>query len=194
MQSSGENPAFKILSTSRRQFLKLGTMTAVVGLFPIHLFAAVNRDLTTEKNLAFYNTHTNESLNACYYRQGNYCVNALKKINYILRDHRNNEIKPIDKQLLEFLHAISLTLGTRSPFHVISGYRSPNTNSMLRKKSKKVAAKSLHMWGRAIDIRHPEYSTSALRKVAIDLQLGGVGYYPHSDFVHVDTGQVRHWQ
>lgn len=194
MQSSGEKPAFKNLSTSRRQFLKLGTMTAVAGLFPIHLFAAVNRDLKTEKNLAFYNTHTNESVNACYYRQGNYCVKALKKINHILRDHRNNEIKPIDIQLLEFLHSISLTLNTRSPFHVISGYRSPNTNSMLRNKSKKVAAKSLHMWGRAIDIRHPECSTSALRKVAIDLQLGGVGYYPHSDFVHVDTGRIRHWQ
>ena len=194
MQLSGENPAFKSISTSRRQFLKLGTMTAVAGLFPIHLFAAVNRDLKAEKNLAFYNTHTNESVNVCYYRQGKYCVNALKQINYILRDHRNNEIKPIDNQLLEFLHAISLTLDTRSPFHVISGYRSPDTNAMLRKKSKNVAAKSLHMWGRAIDIRLPECSTSALRKVAIDLQLGGVGYYPHLDFVHVDTGRVRHWQ
>ena len=194
MQFSGINSELKNLKTSRRQFLKLGTITVVAGFFPVPIFAAVNRHLKTEKNLAFYNTHTNESLSVCYYRQGNYCDKSLKQINYILRDHRNHKIHPIDTQLLEFLHAISLTLHTQSPFHVISGYRSSTSNAMLRQKSRKVATKSLHMRGKAIDIRHPECSTPTLRDVAMNLQRGGVGYYPYSDFVHVDTGRIRYWQ
>ena len=193
MQLLGKKPDFKNLNTSRRQILKLGMLTAVASFLPTHLFAAINRHLKTEKTIAFYNTHTNESLNVCYYRQGNYRVNVLKQINYILRDHRNNEIKPIDTQLLEFLNAISLALDTRSPFHVISGYRSPTSNAMLRQNSRNVAAKSLHMLGRAIDIRLPECSTSSLQSVAMNMQRGGVGYYPRLDFVHVDTGRVRYW-
>ena len=149
--------------------------------------------LTPEKDLSFYNTHTKESLDICYYRQDHYCTEALTQINYILRDHRTNEIKPIDTRLLDFLHDISSGLQNRSAFHVISGYRSPTSNAKLRRKSKKVAAFSFHMKGKAIDIRLPGCPTRRLREAALNLRRGGVGYYPRTDFVHVDVGRVRHW-
>jgi uncharacterized protein YcbK (DUF882 family) len=95
--------------------------------------------------------------------------------------------------LLDLLHALSLKTKLREPFHVISGYRSPATNSRLRKKGNGVASKSLHVQGKAIDIRIPRYSTRQLRNVARKMKAGGVGYYPKSDFVHVDTGRVRYW-
>lgn len=177
----------------RRRFLQFGMMTAVAGLFPAPLLAAVEKIFAPERHLSFYNTHTSESLEICYSRQGYYCTEALARINYILRDHRTNEIKPIDTRLLDFLYDISATLQTRSPYHVISGFRSRASNTMLRRRSKKVAASSLHMRGMAIDVRLPGCLTSRLRDVAADQQKGGVGYYSRSDFVHVDTGRVRYW-
>ncbi|UCH21093.1 MAG: DUF882 domain-containing protein [Deltaproteobacteria bacterium] len=177
----------------RRRFLQYGMITTVASLFPAPILAAVERVLTPERHLSFYNTHTSESLEICYYRQGYYCTTALARINYILRDHRTDEIKTIDIRLLDLLFDISATLQTRSPYHVISGYRSRASNKMLRRKSKKVAASSFHMRGMAIDIRLPGCLTSRLREIASDQQKGGVGYYPRSDFVHVDTGRVRYW-
>jgi uncharacterized protein YcbK (DUF882 family) len=168
-------------------------ITAVASLFPAPTLAAVERILTPERHLSFYNTHTSESLEICYFRQGYYCTTALARINYILRDHRTKEIKPIDTRLLDLLYDISAALQSRAPYHVISGYRSRASNTMLRRKSKKVAAYSFHMRGMAIDIRLPGCLTSRLRDVAADQQKGGVGYYPRSDFIHVDTGRARYW-
>jgi len=168
-------------------------MTAVSGVFPASILAAVERFITPEKNLSFYNTHTQENLEVCYYRQGHYRSKALTQINYILRDHRTNEIRPIDTQLLDLLNDISSGFQNRSPLHVISGYRSPASNAKLRRRSKKVAAFSLHMKGKAIDIRLPGCPTRILREAAVNLRRGGVGYYPRTDFVHVDVGRVRHW-
>jgi uncharacterized protein YcbK (DUF882 family) len=189
--SSGFGPVYFRLN--RRRFLLYGTVTAVNCFFPASILAAVERNLTPEKNLSFYNTHTQESLDICYYRQGYYCTAALTQINYILRDHRTNEIRPIDTGLLDLLHDISAELPNRSPFHVISGYRSPTSNAKLRRRSKKVAAFSLHMKGKAIDIRLPGCPTQNLREAAVNLRRGGVGYYPCTDFVHVDVGRVRRW-
>jgi uncharacterized protein YcbK (DUF882 family) len=177
----------------RRDFLKLGLIATGAVLNPISALAASDSGSNPLKKLSFYNTHTNERLQVCYSRNGNYDIKALSKINYILRDHRSGEVKAIDTQLLELLHALSHKTNPQEPFHVISGYRSPATNKKLRKKSNRVASRSLHMKGKAIDIRIPGFSTRQLRNVARKMKIGGVGYYPKSDFVHVDIGRVRYW-
>ena len=176
----------------RRDFIKLGLFTAA-AFTPMSAIAASDPRSDRFKNLAFYNTHTHERLAVCYCRNGTYDRKALTQINYILRDHRSKEIKAIDPRLLDLLHTLSLKTKSNSPFHIISGYRSPSTNRMLRKKSGGVARKSMHTLGKAIDIRIPGYSTKKLQIKAIQMKAGGVGYYPKSDFVHVDTGRVRYW-
>jgi uncharacterized protein YcbK (DUF882 family) len=117
-------------------------------------------------------------------------------VNYILRDFRANLIKPIDPKLLDLLHELGGTLETDQPFHIISGYRSPQTNAMLRERggsSTGVASHSLHIDGKAIDIRVPGVRLAHLRNAATSLKIGGVGFYPDLDFVHVDVGRVRYW-
>lgn len=177
----------------RRYFLKMGAQAAVSALLPMSAMASINGILIPERRLSFYNTHTDERLEVCYYNQGRYQFHALKKINYIFRDHYSGKIKPIHKDLLDLLHAISMTLGDGAQFHIISGYRSPETNAMLRKKTKAVAKNSLHIQGKAADIRIPDCDTKRLSNICMKMQAGGVGYYPESDFVHVDTGDVRCW-
>ncbi len=177
----------------RRDFIKLGAVVTGALINPFSAFAAINPRPIALKNLSFYHTHTHERLNICYYRNGEFDANALSKINHILRDHRSREVKAIDIRLLDTLHALSLKTRPQATFHVISGYRSPATNKKLRKKGSGVASKSLHMYGKAIDIRIPGYSTRQLRNIARKMKAGGVGYYPKSDFVHIDTGRVRYW-
>ncbi len=177
----------------RRHFLKIGVQAAVTCLFPMSAIASINSLLTPERILSLYNTHTGERLDVCYYTQGQYHLQALKKINYILRDHRTEEIKPIHRGLLDLLHSISMILNNQAQFHIISGYRSPKTNAMLRKKTKGIGKYSLHMKGKAADIRVPGCDTKLLQNICIKLQAGGVGYYSNSDFVHVDIGRVRYW-
>ena len=177
----------------RRDFLGLCAVTAAASLSLSTAIAGLDRLVNPGQNLSFYNLHTDEYLDVCYCRNGKYDRAALKKIDYILRDHRTGEVKAIDAQLLDLLHTISLKTRSSSPFHVISGYRSRATNSMLRQKRKGIASKSLHMRGKAIDIRLPGFSTNRLRDVAIAVKGGGVGYYRKADFVHVDVGRVRFW-
>ena len=122
-----------------------------------------------------------------------YRAAALGQVNSFLRDFRTREVHDIDPKLLDLLHRLAGELDAAEPYHVISGYRSPRTNSALRSKSGGVAKYSLHMDGKAIDIRLPGVPLARVREAALDLKLGGVGYYPGSDFVHVDTGRVRAW-
>ena len=144
--------------------------------------------------LALVNTHTGEALDVVYRERGHYLDDAIAEIDRVLRDHRNGEVFPIDRVLLDQLDALSALLGTgMRPFHVISGYRSPATNAMLAARSGGVATHSLHMSGRAIDIRMPGVPLAVLHRAALGLRAGGVGFYPRSDFVHVDTGRVRSW-
>ena len=148
------------------------------------------------RTLSFLHTHTGERLQAEYCCDGKYDPDALRAINNLLRDFRVNKVKEIDPKLLDLLHELSGTLETDQPFHVISGYRAPETNSMLRNRGGAhtgVASQSLHMVGKAIDIRLPGVKLDNLRAAARSLNLGGVGYYPSSNFVHVDTGRVRFW-
>lgn len=142
--------------------------------------------------LHFDNVHTGERLEAVYWR-GGYDEAALTAINHLLRDYRNDEVRAIDTRLLDLLHRLGQRVQTRSPFRVISGYRSPATNAMLHAQSNGVASRSLHMQGMAIDIVLEDVALADLRQAALDLQGGGVGYYPASDFVHVDVGRVRRW-
>jgi uncharacterized protein YcbK (DUF882 family) len=143
--------------------------------------------------LAFFNTHTGERLEACYCTAGRYDPRALKDINHILRDHRTGEVGAVAPDLLDLLHRLCRCFQTPRPFHIISGYRSPETNAALHRQNRGVASQSLHMVGQAIDIRVPGIETGELKTLAIGLAAGGVGYYPRSDFVHVDIGRVRSW-
>jgi uncharacterized protein YcbK (DUF882 family) len=177
----------------RRRFLEIGAQAALCSAFPASAIASIGRLLMPERNLFLFNTHTGEKLDVCYYSQGQYQPEALENINYIFRDFRTGEIKPIRKELLNLLYSISKKLDQTTRFHIISGYRSSRTNAKLRKKSKCVVKNSLHIQGEAADIRVPDYDTRWLRKVCMRLEAGGVGYYRKSDFVHVDIGPVRHW-
>jgi uncharacterized protein YcbK (DUF882 family) len=146
-----------------------------------------------ERSLSFYNLHTSESLKTVYWQGGDYLTSSLADINKVLRDHRSGQSHEIDPKLLDLLCDMRLRLDTTEPFQIISGYRSPATNAMLHSKSDGVATRSLHMDGKAVDIRVPKRSLSLVRKTALAMKAGGVGYYPSSDFVHVDVGRVRSW-
>ena len=145
------------------------------------------------RRLSFHNLHTGESLDAVYWADGSYVPDALRSIDTVLRDFRTGDVHPIDRRLLDLLVRLRQKLGTMESVHVISGYRSPRTNAMLRAQSEGVAGHSLHMDGMAIDLRVPGRALRDVRAAALDLGGGGVGFYPASDFVHVDVGRVRHW-
>lgn len=142
--------------------------------------------------MTFYHTHTGEKLRIDY--TCDECSRStLNKLNNLLRDFRTGETHPIDPELLHILYLIRQKSGSRGTIEIISGYRSPRTNNLLRSKSKGVASKSLHLKGKALDIRMTDLKTNKLRDTALELQKGGVGYYAKSDFVHIDTGRVRFW-
>ena len=145
------------------------------------------------RQLSFYSTHTHERLTVVYKDGERYIAEALKKIDYILRDHRTGEIHAIDPDLLDYLYDLLTAVGNHGEVHIISGYRSPKTNKKLRSKSKGVAAGSLHMQGKALDFRLPGTATTVLRDKALALKRGGVGYYKESDFIQIDTGRFRFW-
>ncbi|RJQ57003.1 MAG: DUF882 domain-containing protein [Nitrospiraceae bacterium] len=178
---------------SRRGLLAGGLITMASSLMPRKAFSTVKELLLPEKSLFFYNTYTGETLNADYWSNGQYITDVLNEINHIFRDHLTETIEVIDTNLLDLLFALREKLKITGPFHIISGYRTPQTNARLRKHKRGVAKNSLHMFGQAVDIRVPGFSTKALRLAAIDLKGGGVGYYPRAGFVHLDVGEVRYW-
>jgi uncharacterized protein YcbK (DUF882 family) len=171
----------------------LGTIAALASVLPYPASDSSASLAAAERSLAFYNTHTGEQLITTYWVRGNYIEDSLEAINHVLRDHRTNEIKNIDPSLLDLLFALRNDLATQQPFFVISGYRSAETNAVLHAQSSGVAVNSLHRDGKAIDIRTPGRALETVRKAAVALKGGGVGFYPKSDFVHVDVGRVRYW-
>jgi uncharacterized protein YcbK (DUF882 family) len=174
---------------NRRRFLS--TLATAAPLLALPGTAASS--VPDFRALRFQHLHTGERLEVEYVSRGHYLPDALASINHLLRDFRTHDVHAIDPLLLDLLHALSIATGTQHPFEVISGYRSPATNQHLRDRSSGVASGSLHMVGKAIDIRVRDVRLSALRDAARALARGGVGYYPASDFVHVDTGRVRTW-
>lgn len=191
--SPDESPWITDAQLSRRSFLKTTALTA--GFFFLHgaLTGTARAAARSERALAFYNLHTGEDLKTVYWSEGQYHPEALTQINHILRDHRSGEVAAIDARLLDLLHELAEAMGSSAHFHVISGYRSPHTNAVMREHSTGIARNSMHTQGKAIDIRLPGHSLSSLHQTAVSLRGGGVGYYPKSDFVHVDTGRVRYW-
>jgi|WetSurMetagenome_2_1015567.scaffolds.fasta_scaffold290609_2 uncharacterized protein YcbK (DUF882 family) len=178
---------------NRRDFLAAGLAATAVCFLPYKAVAAVSKVLSPERALSFDNIHTGEKMRAIYWQEGTYVPQALADINYILRDYRTGEVKEIDTDLLDLLFALHKKLESRVPFNIISGYRSPETNALLSSMSRGVVKNSLHVHGKAIDINLPGYELKTLRRAAADLRRGGVGYYPLSDFVHVDVGRIRFW-
>jgi uncharacterized protein YcbK (DUF882 family) len=145
------------------------------------------------RRISLLNLHTDERCSVVYKEAGAVIPDALGEVNRVLRDFRTGDVHPIDTRLLDMLADLSVEMETTQPFHIISGYRSPKTNSMLHEKSDGVATRSLHMDGKAVDIRLPGRSLAKVRDAALAMRRGGVGYYAKSDFVHVDTGRVRRW-
>lgn len=178
---------------NRRRFLKLSTAGALVAALPGPAIAAVRCFSDPSRALSIYNTHTGETFQGVYWFRGRYLWESLDRIDRVLRDHRTGEVRAIDPRLLDLLHTLGKNLDARHPFHVISGYRSPQTNAMLRAQGRGVAGKSLHMKGKAIDINLPDCAVSVLHRAAMEQRRGGVGYYPGPGFVHIDVGRVRSW-
>jgi len=170
------------------RFFKISLLFAGLAAFP-----ALFGNTGEERALKFYHTHTGEVLEVAYYKQGDYDSEALARIRIFLADWRDGEQRDLDPALMDILWRIQQATGNSNTWEVISAYRSPQTNEMLRSRSSGVAKKSQHLIGRAIDVRLNGLDLEVLRDTARSLKLGGVGYYPGSDFVHVDTGRVRYW-
>ena len=187
--------------STRRQFMT-NCVTSAAGVislpFASHVHALSNSkrrnsSLRIPRELSFHHTHTGKDLSIIYHDGDSYLFPKLQEINQFLGDFRTGEIYPIDANLLDALYLLQQKTGVENHFEVISGYRSPKTNAKLRNKSKGVAKRSLHMQGKAIDIRLVGVNTKKLRDTAIAMKVGGVGYYRRSDFIHLDTGRVRYW-
>jgi uncharacterized protein YcbK (DUF882 family) len=190
MKHKDHNTCTRILIPSRRRFLHTCLGTAAALASPA-LFASRHR--VSERSLMLKNLHTGESLRATFWADGHYNKDELSAVAHVLRDHRSGDVHRMDPKLLDILYALQQSVGLSGAFHVISGYRSPASNEKLRAGSTGVAKRSLHMQGKAVDISLPGCKLSDLRQAALDLQAGGVGYYPKSGFIHVDTGNVRRW-
>jgi uncharacterized protein YcbK (DUF882 family) len=176
---------------SRRGFLRgvlIGVPAAVALGGPGRALAAIEC-----RSIELVNTHTGESLKTDFYTGGGYCEESLTALNRLLRDHRTGDVAAIDRNLFDRLHDVAVLADREPRFEVISGYRSPLTNAMLNAHSDGVAKHSLHMEGRALDVRLQGYRTDRLRDLALSLRAGGVGFYRQSDFIHIDTGRVRTW-
>jgi uncharacterized protein YcbK (DUF882 family) len=177
---------------SRRDFLRVGVLAAAAVLAPGIALAARRPRAASVRRLRFLHLHTGERLSTVYFENGRYDADALAEIDRILRDFRTDDVRRIDRCLLDLLADLHARLETSAPFEIISAYRSPVTNAMLVARGG-VSPRSLHMDGRAIDVRVTGLSLAGLRNVAVGMKRGGVGYYPRSGFVHLDTGRVRQW-
>jgi uncharacterized protein YcbK (DUF882 family) len=189
---------------SRRRVLRAGGVLA--GALATGLRAGMARshdaaggqpgaqDTAASRRISLLNLHTDEHLEIEYWRQGAYVPEAMSAIDVELRDFRNGERHPMDPHLMDYLVDVAHTLGVDPAFSVISGYRSPQTNANLRERSTGVAQHSLHMEGRAIDVRMKGVDCAILAAHAIEMKRGGVGYYRASNFVHLDTGAFRTWK
>ncbi len=188
MFGSGQN----LQNLNRRDVLKMGLAGFVAASVPL-LSTKSHAAGFSAWRVSFRHEHTGESFSGVYRVGDKYLPEAFQRMNYVLRDFRTHEVFPMDPRAIDVISVIQRKIGNGKPLQVLSGYRSPKTNAMLREASTGVARNSLHMYGQAIDIRQGGTSSARIRTIAKGLKVGGVGYYPRSDFVHVDTGQVRTW-
>lgn len=182
-------------SLSRRLFLKASLAGALLLAMENPAFSKATGDIRLpEGKLSLYNTHSKERLTVDYRDPfGNYSLDAFKSLNEILRCHYTGEVTDMDVRVIEYLNIVDKKLGGGNEFHIISGYRSPQYNSLLSSEGHHVAKHSLHLKGKAIDISIPGVGLDQLRRTALNLRYGGVGYYPGAGFVHLDSGAFRSW-
>ena len=180
---------------NRRQFLSQAGLLTMALSSPSVLAAKSSLVLPQDpvRTLKLKNLHTGQSTVATYWENGEYLVDGLADIFYLMRDHRSNKVAAMDLELLNNVFRIQQTLQTNKEIYLISGYRSPETNAQLRRVSEGVARHSFHMQGRALDFRIPGINNAYLHKASLVQNDGGVGYYPKSGFIHLDTGRKRHW-
>jgi len=183
---------------SRRGFLGLSAAALaapVTGAWASVLPSAAVAGSQTAgpRKLSFVHTHIDESLSVTYFNQGGYVADGLGRLNHLLRDFRTQDVHPIDPRLFDVLYDLQVLADRDASYEIISGYRSPRTNAMLHNRSSGVATRSLHMDGKAIDVRLSGFPCKKLRDLALSMKRGGVGFYATSDFVHLDTGRVRSW-
>jgi uncharacterized protein YcbK (DUF882 family) len=179
-----------VFQKTRRGFLRYASAAATGFLLPI---GAAWAGSSERRSLSFVHTHTGERLSAVYFESGQYVASELNRINWLLRDFRTADVHPINPAVLDILADLQTLTDHNGAYEVISGYRSPKTNAELHHRSSAVAEHSLHMEGRAIDVRLPGFPTDRLHELALGMNRGGVGFYPSSDFVHLDNGRVRRW-
>lgn len=179
----------------RRRLLRTMAGGAALMAMPGLAAATVKSGATLKKRLAFAHTHTGEQLSVVYKVGNNYVPDAMVQLAHLMRDFRSGDVHPIDPGLLDILWQTQANLKSSAPFEIISAYRSPKTNTMLRGRSSHtgVAKNSMHLSGQAVDIRLPGVALADVRDAALELRRGGVGYYADSGFVHLDTGRVRRW-
>lgn len=178
---------------SRRRLLRDGARLAAAAALPM-LALPARASVPAARSLAMSHTHTRERIDLVYAVAQDYLSEALGSLNHFLRDHYTGEVGRMHPPLFDVLHGLRVALGCTGPFEIISGYRCPATNDRLRHtRGGGVAKQSLHMQGRAVDVRLPGVPLAELRDAAIELRAGGVGYYPNEQFVHLDTGRVRNW-
>jgi uncharacterized protein YcbK (DUF882 family) len=173
---------------SRRRLL--GAAIAIAGVGVVDPAPAVS---FAPRSVSLYNVHTGEWLRTVYWADGHYIREAVRDINWILRDHHSDEIRAMDAGVLDLLGNLRERLDTNDPFLVVCGYRSPTTNMRMYLNHEGVAKNSYHIKGMAVDLRSERRNLSEIRDAALSLRCGGVGYYPHGDFIHVDCGPVRRW-
>ena len=181
---------------NRRYFIGAGLAFLSAPLMSSPTRAASTRSAkSATRTLSLHHLHTDERLTLTYRVGDNYQRSALQRLNHFLRDFRSGDSVAIDPRLYDLLYDVQRQLGGSDvvPYEILSAYRSPQTNAMLRRTSSGVARKSLHMSGKALDVRLADAPTRQIRDAALNLARGGVGYYPKSDFVHLDTGRVRRW-
>jgi uncharacterized protein YcbK (DUF882 family) len=189
-QENGPAPSSLI---GRRRFVAIaGLVAGAAAAAPTGALAMLTAP-STPRRLRFYNLHTSERLDIVYFEKNRYVPQALAEIDFILRDFRQNVVKPIHPGLLDLVVAIRRKLHSDAEVGIISGYRTPQTNAMLAARSDGVAHHSLHMDGMALDWRVPGRTLEELHRAAVAMRGGGVGYYPASDFVHTDIGRIRYW-
>lgn len=178
---------------NRRQFLQC----AALGVAGLSALSQSRQCQATQqqppRSLHLYNIHTGESVNTVFWADGQYLDDETQQLDRLMRDHRANESIAMQHRLYEQMHQLQSLFNSKLPMNIISAYRSPDTNARLRRLSSGVASRSLHTQGKAVDIRIPGVSHRELHRAALAMSCGGVGYYPESGFIHLDTGRVRSW-
>ncbi|CAQ84858.1 conserved hypothetical protein [Photorhabdus asymbiotica] len=180
-----------IIDHNRRKWLSMGMAALGLSVLPGQVLATLTTPLP--RILHFDNLHTGETIKAEFFDGHRYNKEELARLNHLFRDYRQNRVKTIDPKLFDQIYLLQMMLGVNKPVQLISGYRSLMTNNQLRKQSKGVAKQSYHTLGRAMDFHIEGIELSRIRKAALKMKAGGVGYYPNSNFIHIDTGPVRTW-